>query len=98
MDKKMAIKAIAKHADEIRSLGVEHLYLFGSTARGDASSGSDVDIFVDLRPRAKFSLFDLMELRVYLGRVVQGRADVFLRQGLHRVIRRDVEREAVRVF
>ena len=98
MNKKKAIDAIAKHADEIRSLGVAHLYLFGSTARGDAGSKSDVDIFVDLRPRAKFSLFDLMELRAYLGRILKGRADVFPRQGLHRVIRRDVEREAVRVF
>ncbi len=98
MDKTKAIKAITKHSNDIRSFGVEHLYLFGSTVRGDAGSGSDVDIFVDLDRRARFSLFDLMELREYLGRILRARADVFPRQGLHRVIRRDIEREAVRVF
>jgi predicted nucleotidyltransferase len=98
MDKKKAITAITKHADDIRSFGVEHLYLFGSTARGEAGSGSDVDIFVDLNRNARFSLFDLMDLRRYLGRILRARADVFPRQGLHRVIRRDVEREAVQVF
>jgi uncharacterized protein len=98
MNKTQAIKAITKHADDIRSFGVERLYLFGSTARGDAESDSDVDIFVDLNRHAKFSLFDLMDLRAYLGRILRVRADVFPRRGLHRVIRRDIEREAVRVF
>jgi predicted nucleotidyltransferase len=98
MNRNKAVRAIKEHADDIRAFGVSHLYLFGSTARGNAEADSDVDIFVDLRRRAKFSLFDLMELRDYLGRLLGARADVFPRQGLHRVIRRDVEREAVRVF
>jgi predicted nucleotidyltransferase len=98
MNKLQAIDAITKNADAIRSFGVQHLYLFGSTARGDGGPGSDVDIFVDLRREAKFSLFDLMDLRRYLGRILRARADVFPRRGLHRVIRRDIEREAIRVF
>ena len=98
MNKKKAIATISRHADDIRSFGVERLYIFGSTARGEAGSASDVDIFVDLKRRSRFSLFDLMDLRAYLGRILKARADVFPRQGLHRVIRRDVEREAVRVF
>ena len=98
MNKAHAINAITKHSDAIRSFGVQHLYLFGSTARGDGGSGSDVDIFVDLSRGVKFSLFDLMDLRRYLGRILGARADVFPRRGLHRVIRRDIEREAIRVF
>jgi carbonic anhydrase len=31
----------------LRQLGVEHLYLFGSTARGEAREDSDVDLFFD---------------------------------------------------
>ena len=98
MNRKRALIAITEHADDIRSFGVARVYLFGSTARGTAGSGGDVDVFVDLKRRAKFSLFDLMELRAYLSRILKVRADVFLRQGLHRVIRRDIEREALRVF
>jgi predicted nucleotidyltransferase len=98
MNKAQAIDTITKHADAIRSFGVQHLYLFGSTARGEGGSSSDVDIFVDLSRGAKFSLFDLMDLRRYLGRILRARADVFPRRGLHRVIRRDIEREAIRIF
>jgi len=32
---------------ELRRLGVEHLYLFGSTARNEARLDSDVDLFFD---------------------------------------------------
>ncbi|VXB09438.1 nucleotidyltransferase family protein [Brevundimonas sp. G8] len=40
--------------------GIEHLYLFGSFARGQATSRSDVDIAFDVRPEfeLKFSLID----------------------------------------
>lgn len=90
--------AIRQHADDIRARGVAHVYLFGSTARDKAAPGSDVDLFVDLRRGAKFSLFDLMDLRRFFGGILGTHADVFLRQGLHRAIRRDVERDAIRVF
>ena len=98
MNKARAIRLLTKHAETIRSFGVQHLYLFGSTVRGENSSTSDVDIFVDLGRGVRFSLFDLIDLRRYLARVLGARADVFPRRGLHRVIRRDIEREAIQVF
>lgn len=98
MNKRAAIGTLTEHADRIRSFGVARLYLFGSVARGRASANSDVDMFVDLAQGAKFSLFDLMDLRAYLSRILKVRADVFPRQGLHRAIRKDVERQAIRVF
>jgi len=35
---------LAAHAEELRSLGVRSLDLFGSIARGDAGPESDVDL------------------------------------------------------
>jgi predicted nucleotidyltransferase len=98
MKRKAAIDRLTRRADEIRSFGVARLYLFGSTARDSAGPKSDVDIFIDLDRNARFSLFDLMDLRVYLGRVLGTRVDVFSRDGLHRLIRRNVVREAIRVI
>jgi predicted nucleotidyltransferase len=98
MNKRAAIAAISSHADEIRAMGVAHLYLFGSVARGEAKRGSDVDMFIDLRKDADFSLIELIDLRDYMSRVLHAKADVFTRGSLHRVIRRDVVRTAVRVF
>lgn len=98
MNRRAAIRAFERHADDIRSRGVRRLYLFGSTARDEGGPASDVDVFVDLERGAHFSLFDLMDLRAYLSRKVGTRVDVFPRDGLHRVIRADVERDAIRVI
>jgi predicted nucleotidyltransferase len=98
MKKRDAMAAVERHADELRGRGISHVYLFGSTARDRAGPESDVDLFFDLRRGAKFSLFDLLELREFLGGVLKARADAIPRRGLHRVVRRNVERNAVRVF
>ena len=68
----------------MQSLGVDHLYLFGSTARDEATQASDVDLFSDYR-RGELSL---------LGRKV----DITTRVGLHPVLRGGIEAGAVRVF
>ncbi|MGH7878374.1 MAG: nucleotidyltransferase family protein, partial [Candidatus Binataceae bacterium] len=47
MDRAAAIAKLKEHEVELRQLGVEHLYLFGSTARGEADDDSDVDLFFD---------------------------------------------------
>ena len=98
MRRRAAIRALERHAADIRSRGVRRLYLFGSTARDEARGASDVDVFVDLDRGVGFSLFDLMDLRDYLSRKLGARVDVFPRDGLHRVIRAEVEREAIRVL
>ena len=98
MKRRAAIRSLERHEGALRSRGVRRLYLFGSTARDESRTSSDVDVFVDLARGARFSLFDLMDLRDYLSRKLGARVDVFPRDGLHRVIRADVERQAVRVF
>ena len=37
-----------EHEAELKALGVEHLYLFGSIGRGDAGADSDVDLLETL--------------------------------------------------
>jgi uncharacterized protein len=45
MECEEAIAKLREHEAELRQLGVEGLYLFGSTARGEARGDSDVDLF-----------------------------------------------------
>jgi predicted nucleotidyltransferase len=42
-----ALPTLKQHETELKQLGVHHLYLFGSTARGEAGAASDVDLFFD---------------------------------------------------
>lgn len=52
------------HANEFRALGARRIGLFGSVARGDATEGSDVDVYVEFEPglRTYDNFFALHEL------------------------------------
>jgi uncharacterized protein len=49
-------------SSELKRLGVAHLCLFGSTARGEACEDSDVDLFFD-HPLGSLGLFELMDVK-----------------------------------
>jgi predicted nucleotidyltransferase len=92
-----AIARLKEHEAELRQLGVEHLYLFGSTARGDAREDSDVDLFFD-HPRGALSLLRLMDVRDAAARILGHSTDVMTRASLHPVLRPQIEASALQVF
>ena len=72
--------------------GARNVRLFGSVARGEATTGSDVDFLVDLDPER--SLFDLAHLVVDLEDLLGCRVDVVTEDGLYWLLRRRILREA----
>ena len=72
--------------------GAYNVRVFGSVARGEASSGSDLDLLVDLEPNR--SLFDLGGLLADLEDLLGCRVDVVTEKGLHWYIRDRVLSEA----
>jgi predicted nucleotidyltransferase len=48
MERSEAIARLKQHETELKRLGVAHLYLFGSTAQGEAREDSDVDLFLTI--------------------------------------------------
>ncbi len=55
MKRAEAITRLREHEAELRRLGVQHLYLFGSTACDEARDGADVDLFFDYE-KGKFDI------------------------------------------
>jgi predicted nucleotidyltransferase len=92
-----AISRLRAHEADLKRLGVEHLYLFGSTARGEARDDSDVDLFFDYE-RGKFGLFELMDVQAYAARVLGRKTDIVTRDSLHKLLRPAIEASAARVF
>ena len=72
--------------------GAYNVRVFGSVARGDADSESDIDFLVDLEPSR--SLFDLGGLLADLEDLLERRVDVVTEKGLHWYIRDQVLAEA----
>ncbi len=97
MDRTEAIARLQKHEAELKKLGVEHLYLFGSTARGEAGAESDVDLFFDY-PRGKFGLYELMDVKETAARILGRKTDIMTRDSIHKALRARIEADAVPVF
>jgi predicted nucleotidyltransferase len=97
MDRAAAIARLKEHETELKQLGVEHLYLFGSTARGEAREESDVDLFFD-HPLGSLGLFELMEVKDAAARILGRKTDIMTRRSLHPMLRELIEASALQVF
>lgn len=78
-----------------REFGVRRIALFGSTARGEAREGSDLDILVDFENDPTFLSF--MGLKAFLEDHLGRKVDLVTRDALKPRMRPAVEREAVDV-
>ena len=97
MDRNQAIARLKEHEAELKALGVQHLYLFGSIARGDAGAESDVDLFFD-HQRGRLSLFGLMDIKERAARILGRNTDIMTRESLHKTLRQRIEASALQVF
>ena len=97
MQRDEAITKLKEHEAELRRLGVERLYLFGSTVRGEAREDSDVDLFFDYE-RGKLGVFELMDVKEETSRILGRKADIMTRDSLHKVLRSRIEASALQVF
>jgi hypothetical protein len=91
------IERLKTHQAELNALGVEHLFLFGSTARDEAQSDSDVDLFFDYS-RGQFGLYELMEVKEAAARILGCKADIMTRDSIHKRLRANVQADAVPIF
>ena len=97
MKRDEAISRLTQHEADLKRLGVEHLYMFGSTARGEAKEDSDVDLFFD-HPVGSIGLYELMDVKEAASRILGRKADIMTRRSLHRVLRDRIEASALQVF
>ena len=79
-----AISRLQKHQADLNRLGVERLYLFGSTARGDAGDDSDVDLFFDY-PKGKFGLYELIDVKEYTAGILGRKTDIMTRDSFAQI-------------
>jgi predicted nucleotidyltransferase len=97
MKRDEAITKLRQHEAKLRALGVEHLYLFGSTARNEARPDSDVDLFFD-HPEGSLGLYELLDVKALTAEILGSKADIMTRRSLHRLLRPRIEASAVLVF
>jgi hypothetical protein len=97
MERSTVAARLVAHQEELKSAGVASMFLFGSTARGEARPDSDVDLFIDYAD-PRFSLVELVRLKRRIEEFLGVTADVMTRDSLHPMLRQRIEASAIRVF
>ena len=94
------IASLKRAEPALREAGVDALYLFGSAARDEARSGSDVDIFVDPQSDERFGFLQYMDAYETIQKALGGSVAVgySTRNELSRYVRPEIETEAILVF
>ena len=96
MDKGQILDLLNTHKPEIgRRFGVRDLALFGSTARGEATGKSDIDILVRFDGPATSARY--FGLQFYLEDLLGRPVDLVTDKALRPELRPYVEREAIHV-
>lgn len=98
MTRDEALRILRRHEGELRQRGVARVALFGSVARDEARSDSDIDVMVEFNPDAAISVWAYAGLKDLIQGFFGEQVDVVSRNGLNRYIRPTVEREALYAF
>jgi predicted nucleotidyltransferase len=98
MNRHEAIDRLQRQAQAIKAMGATSLYLFGSVAHDEGARNSDIDLFIDYDPNGRFNAFDLVGIKQLLESELGVDVDITTRDGLHPMLRSDIEQSAIRVF
>lgn len=98
MNREQVIATLRAHEPELRHRGVLHAALFGSLARNEAQSSSDIDILIEVVPGAPIGVFEYVGITQYLDDLFPTHVDVANRDRLKPLVRPSAERDAVYAF
>lgn len=93
-----ALRLLRTREHELRAKGVTGLALFGSIARGEAGSASDVDLVLELGESAALGLLDLFDLKETLAEELGRPVDIAFRSRLRPWFAARIAPDLVRVF
>jgi predicted nucleotidyltransferase len=98
MNAQDALATLRRYESALRARGIRHAAVFGSIARGENRSDSDLDIVIEVDPEARMIVFDYAGLKEYVAGLFDGPVDVVSRDGLKPHVRSAVTADAIYAF
>jgi predicted nucleotidyltransferase len=101
------MKQAVKSVDEVKAILKEHkteleqkyrvreMGIFGSFVRGEQKQRSDIDILVEFEPRNIPGLLKLIEMEIYLEKLLRKKVDVVLKNGIRPELKKGILKEVV---
>jgi predicted nucleotidyltransferase len=96
MNREEVLQILRTHQQELQNLGVKSLELFGSVARNEARSDSDVDLLAELSE--SMSLFQFIEAKLYIQDLLKCPVDMGTKDALREHLRQPILEDIVYVF
>ena len=92
------IEVLRTYDAALRENGATALFVFGSRARGTERPDSDLDLFIDYNPAARIpNMFRLMQIEEKISEALGIPVTITTRDALHPLMKKSIERDAVRV-
>jgi uncharacterized protein len=98
MTSREAIRRLGRNRQKLARFHVAHMFVFGSTARDEATLHSDVDLLVEFNPNTRGGLFTFVRLQDFLVDVMGCRIDLATPGALRPEMRDEILAEAIRAF
>jgi len=96
LDRESIVKQISQF---LRKDGrINKAWIFGSFARGDDRSTSDIDIMIEEDEEKKFSYFDLADIQYQLEQLVQRKIDIGFASSLKEHLALNIKNEAKLIY
>ena len=96
MEPEEILRKLSENRQVLKGYGIKDILLFGSVARGEAVTGSDVDLLVEFEPSAHIGMFEFSRLRHELSRLIGCEVDLATPDALHKDMRENILKEAIR--
>ncbi len=98
MNRNSLIEILKAYDAARRENGATALFVFGSRARGAERDDSDLDLFIDYDPAVKIpNMFRLMQIEEKISETLGIPVTITTRDALHPLMKKNIERDAVRV-
>ncbi|TKD53303.1 nucleotidyltransferase family protein [Sphingomonas baiyangensis] len=97
MTRAEALQRLRHHRAELNAMGIEHVAIFGSTARGEADAKSDLDLAIRLRPDARLG-WDFFTLDERVGSLLGVSVDLVTEPASRTRLQAAIDRDRVDVF
>ena len=98
MDRQTVIDRLKRNQANLKALGLARLSLFGSTARGQASATSDIDLAVTLDKDAKIDLFRFAAITEQLTRLLGTQVDLIVEPARNPRMQAQIDQDRLRVY
>jgi uncharacterized protein len=98
MDRQTALDRLRREKPALQAMGLKGVSLFGSTARGNAADGSDLDLAVTLDEAQGIDLFRFAAMTENVSRLLGLPVDLVVEPARNLRIQAEIDRDRVRAY